>query len=72
MRQLFILLFVIVFSIGHAQTPSDTTSTAPTDTTAWNNLLDGVTVTAQRQLIKQEVDRTTYDVQADNDSKTRA
>ena len=48
MRQLFILLFVIVFSIGHAQTPSDTTSTAPTDTTAWDNLLDGVTVTAQR------------------------
>ena len=71
MRQLFILLFVIVFSIGHAQTPSDTTSTAPTDTTAWDNLLDGVTVTAQRQLIKQEVDRTTYDVQSDNDSKTQ-
>ena len=71
MRQLFILLFVIVFSIGHAQTPSDTTSTAPADTTAWDNLLDGVTVTAQRQLIKQEVDRTTYDVQADNDSKTQ-
>lgn len=71
MRQLFILLFVIVFSIGHAQTPSDTTSTALADTTAWDNLLEGVTVTAQRQLIKQEVDRTTYDVQADNDSKTQ-
>ena len=48
MKQLFILLFVIVFSMVHAQTPSDTTSTAPTDTTAWDNLLDGVTVTAQR------------------------
>ena len=48
MRQLFLLLFVIVFSMGHAQTPSDTTSTAPADTTAWDNLLDGVTVTAQR------------------------
>ena len=71
MRQLFILLFVIVFSMGHAQTPSDTTSTAPADTIAWDNILDGVTVTAQRQLIKQEVDRTTYDVQADNDSKTQ-
>ncbi len=71
MRQLFLLLFVIVFSMGHAQTPSDTTSTAPADTTAWDNILDGVTVTAQRQLIKQEVDRTTYDVQADNDSKTQ-
>ena len=71
MRQHFLLLFVIVFSMGHAQTPSDTTSTAPADTTAWDNILDGVTVTAQRQLIKQEVDRTTYDVQADNDSKTQ-
>ena len=71
MKQFFILLFVIAFSMGHAQTPSDTTSTAPTDTTAWDNLLDGVTVTAQRQLIKQEVDRITYDVQADNSSKTR-
>lgn len=71
MRQLFILLFVIVFSIGHAQTPSDTTTTTPADTTAWDNVLEGVTVTAQRQLIKQEVDRITYDVQADNDSKTQ-
>ena len=71
MRQHFLLLFVIVFSMGHAQTPSDTTSTAPADTTAWDNILDGVTVTAQRQLIKQEVDLTTYDVQADNDSKTQ-
>ncbi|MBR2249958.1 MAG: TonB-dependent receptor, partial [Prevotella sp.] len=33
--------------------------------------LDGVTVTAQRQLIKQEVDRIGYDVQADEGSKTQ-
>ena len=75
MRQFFILFLVIVFSaafMGQAQTPNDTTSTAPADTTSWDNKLDGVTVTAQRKLIKQEVDRTTYDVQADNDSKTRA
>ncbi len=58
--------------MGQAQTSNDTTSTAPADTTSWDNKLDGVTVTAQRKLIKQEVDRTTYDVQADNDSKTRA
>ncbi len=75
MKQLFLFMLVMVFSITltcYAQTPNDSTKTEqPADTTAWDNLLDGVTVTAQRQLIKQEVDRTTYDVQADNDSKTQ-
>lgn len=33
--------------------------------------LAGVTVTAQRQLIKNEIDRLSYDVQGDADSKTR-
>ncbi|MDY6248443.1 MAG: outer membrane beta-barrel family protein [Prevotella sp.] len=40
------------------------------DSVAWNQSLDGVTITAQRQLIKQEIDRVGYDVQADEDSKT--
>ena len=53
-----------------AQTPVDTTTVEETDTTAWNIMLDGVTVKAQQQLIKQEVDRIGYDVQADQDSKT--
>ena len=57
--------------VGSAQTLSDTTSVEQSDTTLWNLKLDGVEVKAQRQLIKQEIDRTTYDVQADNDSKTQ-
>ncbi|MBR5102973.1 MAG: carboxypeptidase regulatory-like domain-containing protein, partial [Muribaculaceae bacterium] len=32
--------------------------------------LAGVTVTAQRALVKNEIDRLSYDVQADDDSKT--
>ncbi|MBO4804037.1 MAG: outer membrane beta-barrel protein [Muribaculaceae bacterium] len=55
----------------HAQTPADSTTVEETDTTTWSIMLDGVTVKAQQQLIKQEVDRLAYDVQADQDSKTQ-
>ncbi|MCQ2288763.1 MAG: TonB-dependent receptor [Muribaculaceae bacterium] len=34
------------------------------------NLLKGIEVTAQRQLVKTEIDRVAYDMQADADSKT--
>ncbi len=61
----------IISLVGNAQEPVDTTTIELTDTTAWNLLLDGVTVKAQHQLVKQEIDRTTYDVQADDDSKTQ-
>lgn len=67
-----ILLTAIALSglVCNAQTPADTTTVENADTTAWNIKLDGVTVKAQRQLLKQEADRITYDVQADADSKT--
>lgn len=35
------------------------------------NLLAGVTITAQKPLVKNEIDRLSYDMQADEDSKTR-
>ena len=35
------------------------------DSITWNKELDGIVVKAQRQLIKQEIDRIGYDVQAD-------
>ncbi|MBO4814946.1 MAG: outer membrane beta-barrel protein [Muribaculaceae bacterium] len=35
------------------------------------NVLAGVTVTAQKPLVKNEIDRLSYDMQADADSKTR-
>ena len=60
-----------------AQTPSDTTTvardsvTVPRDSVAWSQELDGVVIKAQRQLIKQEIDRIGYDVQADDESKTQ-
>ena len=53
-----------------AMAQTDSTS-VKNDSVTWNQALDGVTVKAQRQLIKQEIDRVGYDVQADVESKTQ-
>ena len=63
------LLFMYVLS-GAAQTPADTITAAPQDTVG-TQVLGDVTVTAQRQLIRQDIDRIGYDVQADDDAKTK-
>jgi len=66
--RLTVVFLAMLTSIGvMAQTDS---TTVKSDSVTWNQSLDGVTVTAQRQLIKQEIDRIGYDVQADEDSKT--
>lgn len=52
------------------QTQSDS-SRVQRDSIAWSKELEGVEIKAQRQLIKQEVDRIGYDVQADDESKTQ-
>ena len=41
------------------------------DSITWNKELDGVVIKAQKQLIKQEIDRIAYDVQSDEESKTQ-
>ena len=53
-----------------AQTGKDST-TVQNDSITWNQELEGVTVKAQKLLIKQDIDRIGYDVQADEDSKTQ-
>ena len=68
-RTFTILLFCWLSIVSYAQVPSDTT-TIENDSIPLSVNLDGVTVSAQRQLIKQDIDRIGYDVQADNDSKT--
>lgn len=40
------------------------------DSLRWEQMLEGVTVAAQKPLIKTEIDRVGYDVQADESSKT--
>lgn len=66
-RLLFIAVLLLVSLSAGAQTDS---TAVKNNSVAWNKSLEGVTVTAQRQLIKQDIDRIGYDVQADEDSKT--
>ena len=58
------------FTAIDAQTPTDSLTAEQQDSIRWEMLLEGVNITAQRQLIKQEIDRIGYDVQADEESKT--
>ena len=55
---------------GMACAQTDSTQ-VKNDSIAWSRQLDGIEVKAQRQLVKQEIDRIGYDVQADEDSKTQ-
>ena len=41
------------------------------DSITWNKELEGVVIKAQKQLIKQDIDRIGYDVQAEEESKTQ-
>ena len=66
-QTIIIALLALVGMTAMAQTDS---TSVKNDSVTWSQSLDGVTVTAQRQLIKQEIDRVGYDVQADEDSKT--
>ena len=68
MSRLLLLATLLLVSLSTwAQTDS---TMVKNDSVAWNKSLEGVTVTAQRQLIKQDIDRVGYDVQADENSKT--
>lgn len=64
------LLLAARVGIATAQTQADSTR-VKNDSITWNKELEGVEIKAQRQLIKQEIDRIGYDVQADEESKTQ-
>ena len=64
-----LIIYFMAVALGiYAQ--SDSTQVAVADTVVWDKELDEVSVSAQRQLVKQEIDRIGYDVQADEDAKT--
>ena len=65
--QLLLVMFLTA-TFGMAQTDS---TKVQNDSITWNKELEGVTVKAQRQLIKHDIDRSGYDVQADEESKTQ-
>ena len=66
---IFTFLLFVCPCVAMAQ--QDSTSVSKNDSITWNKELDGVVVKAQRLLIKQEIDRIAYDVQADEESKTQ-
>ena len=74
MKHIGIMLLSLLLAAGvgeaAAQTQADSTS-VKNDSITWNKELEGVEIKAQRQLIKQEIDRIGYDVQADEESKTQ-
>ena len=63
-----VLSLLMVAKAGIAMSQND--SIASNDSITWNKGLDGIEVKAQRQLIKQEIDRIGYEVQTDEESKT--
>ena len=65
-----IFTFLLFLCPMAARAQQDSTSVS-NDSITWNKELDGVVVKAQRQLIKQDIDRIAYDVQADEESKTQ-
>ena len=76
---IFTLLLVLCPLAADAQQDSTTVTRSAqgdackseNDSITWNKELDGVVVKAQRQLIKQDIDRIAYDVQHDEESKTQ-
>ena len=64
------LLLVAKVGIATAQTKADSASVS-NDSITWNKELEGIVVKAQKQLVKQEIDRIGYDVQGDEESKTQ-
>ena len=64
------LLLAARVGMATAQTQKDSTSIS-NDSITWNKELEGVVIKAQKQLIKQEIDRIAYDVQSDEESKTQ-
>ena len=64
------LLLAARVGMATAQTQKDSTSVS-NDSITWNKELEGVVIKAQKQLIKQEIDRIAYDVQSDEESKTQ-
>ena len=85
MKHIGIMLLSLLLAAGvgeaAAQTQADSTKVSRSaqgdacqsknDSITWNKELEGVEIKAQRQLIKQEIDRIGYDVQADEESKTQ-
>lgn len=74
MKHIGIILLSLLLAAGAGEAAAQTQADSmrvKNDSITWNKELEGVVIKAQRQLIKQEIDRIGYDVQADEESKTQ-
>ena len=72
MRRILIS-FSLLLTCSLASAASDNTLTSDTtalDTAAWSKDLDAVTVVAKKPLVKTDIDKLSYDVESDPESKT--
>ena len=67
---MIVLSLLLVARVGIATAQTDSTN-VKNDSITWNQELEGIVVKAQKQLVKQEIDRIAYDVQGDEESKTQ-
>ena len=68
--RLILLSLLIAAKAGGVMAQTDSLKVG-NDSIVWDQELEGIEVKAQRQLIKQDIDRIGYDVQADEESKTQ-
>ncbi len=71
MKSVNVIFTFLLFLCPMAASAQQDSTSVSNDSITWNKELDGVVVKAQRQLIKQDIDRIAYDVQADEESKTQ-
>lgn len=67
---MIVLSLLLAARGGIAMAQTDSTN-VKNDSITWNQELEGIVVKAQKQLVKQEIDRIAYDVQGDEESKTQ-
>jgi len=71
MKSVNVIFTFLLFVCPNVTMAQQDSTSVNSDSITWNKELDGVVIKAQRQLIKQDIDRIAYDVQADEESKTQ-
>ena len=71
MKSVNVIFTFLLLMCPNIMTAQQDSTTVNNDSITWNKELEGVVIKAQKQLIKQEIDRIGYDVQADGESKTK-
>ena len=71
MKSVSVIFTFLLLVFPNVMTAQQDSTAVNNDSITWNKELEGVVIKAQKQLIKQDIDRIGYDVQADEESKTQ-